>query len=247
MNSRNLSVLLSITLGFSCSVAHQPTQLVFTQYKVNQQSAIDTGMQRMIQAYGASMNKAMSKVIGFTNYHLYNKQPESNLGNLLADCIRLMAAKKFERTVDAGFINKGGIRGSLQQGNITLGQVFEIMPFDNQVVLQEIKGDVLQEFLNKTAADGGWPVSGSVRYLIKDKKAVQVLINGKPLAATATYTIANADYVANGGNDCTMLKSIPKLNKGYLLRDAIIEYISQTTREGKPVEAKLENRVSYAN
>jgi 2',3'-cyclic-nucleotide 2'-phosphodiesterase (5'-nucleotidase family) len=247
MSSRTLSLLLSLLIAVSCSVPHQPTQLVFTHYKVNQQTAVDTGIQRMVKEYGASMNIAMGKVIGFTNNYLYNKQPESNLGNLLADCIRQMAAKKFGRNVDAGFINKGGIRGSLQKGNITVGQVFEIMPFDNQVVLQEIKGAVFQEFLNKTAADGGWPVSGTVKYLIKDKKAVQVMVNGKPLEEAATYTIVNSDYVANGGSDCSMLKNIPKMNKGYLLRDAIIDYIIQTTGEGKPVEAKLENRVSYAN
>jgi 2',3'-cyclic-nucleotide 2'-phosphodiesterase (5'-nucleotidase family) len=247
MNSRTLSFLLSISIGFSCSAPQQTTQLVFTQYKVNQQANIDTGIQRMVQSYAAAMKLAMGKVIGFTNQYLYNKQPESNLGNLLADCIQQMAEKKFGRLVDAGFINKGGIRGSLQKGNITVGQVFEIMPFDNQVVLQEINGTILQEFLNKNAADGGWPVSRTISYLIKDKKAEQVLVKGKPIKATTIYTIANTDYVANGGSDCTMLKNIPKMNKGYLFRDAIIEYISQNTKEGKPVEAKLENRVSYAN
>jgi hypothetical protein len=61
------------------------------------------------------------------------------------------------------------------------------------------------------------------------------------------YTIANSDYVANGGSNCDMLKSIPKQDMGYLLRDAIIEYISTISQQGKPIEAKIENRVRNVN
>jgi hypothetical protein len=67
------------------------------------------------------------------------------------------------------------------------------------------------------------------------------------LDENATYTIANSDYVANGGSDCAMLKNIPKQDMGYLLRDAIIEYVSAFAQQGKPIEAKMENRVSYVN
>jgi 2',3'-cyclic-nucleotide 2'-phosphodiesterase (5'-nucleotidase family) len=90
----------------------------------------------------------------------------------MADCMRMMAEKKFERKVDAGFMNQFGIRSSIPKGNITVGKIFEMMPFDNLVVLQEIKGNVLKEFLDKTAADGGWPVSIGTRWASKTKRAV---------------------------------------------------------------------------
>src|SRR6478609_4376489 len=76
-------------------------------------------------------------------------QPESGLGNLMADCMKTMAEKKFNRKVDAGFMNQFGIRTSIPKGNITVGKIFELMPFDNLVVLQEIKGTVLKQFLER--------------------------------------------------------------------------------------------------
>jgi len=144
-------------------------------------------------------------------------------------------------------MNQGGIRSYIPKGNITVGKIFELMPFDNLVVLQDVKGSVLQEFLDKTAGEGGWPVSTGITMSIKEKKAVQVLIGGKPLDANATYTIANSDYVANGGSDCEMLRKIPKMDKGYLFRDALLEYVAELTKQGKPVESKIENRVTNVN
>ncbi|HMU71996.1 MAG TPA: hypothetical protein PKD93_04625, partial [Ferruginibacter sp.] len=63
---------------------------------------------------------------------------------------------------------------------------------------------------------------------------------------SATYTIANNDYVANGGDDCTMLKPIPQLNNGYIFRDAVFDYLAELKKQGKSISAKTENRVSNA-
>ena len=81
---------------------------------------------------------------------------------------------------------------------------------------------------------------------IKNGKAANVLIAGKPLDLSATYTIANSDYVANGGDNSEMLKTIPQINRGVLLRDALIEYIQEFSKQGKPVTVTVLNRVSNA-
>jgi 2',3'-cyclic-nucleotide 2'-phosphodiesterase (5'-nucleotidase family) len=201
----------------------------------------------MLAPYRLTMDAAMNKVIGFSNNQMNARQPESGLGNFMADGIRIMAEKKYGKKVDAGFINQGGIRSYISQGNITVGKIFELMPFDNLVVLQEMKGSVMQQFLDKMAADGGWPVSAGVVMEIKDKKAINVSINGKPLDPAAVYLIANSDYVANGGSDCDMLRRIPQQNKGYLLRDALIEFVSDFTRQGKPLDYSIEKRVVNVN
>ena len=101
--------------------------------------------------------------------------------------------------------------------------------------------------LNKTAADGGWPVSKSVTMGIKDKKAINIRIGGKPLDENRTYVIANSDYIANGGDNCEMLKKIPSVNKGYLVRDALIEFVTDITIQGKALYYSIENRVGNVN
>ena len=82
---------------------------------------------------------------------------------------------------------------------------------------------------------------------IKDKKATHVLIDQKPLDENAIYVVANSDYIANGGDDCEILRAVPKINIGYLYRDALIEYIVSLNRQGKTIDAKTDNRIVYAN
>jgi 2',3'-cyclic-nucleotide 2'-phosphodiesterase (5'-nucleotidase family) len=188
----------------------------------------------------------MGKTIGFTTQSLARKQPESTLGNFMADCMRVMASRRFNKTVDAAFVNYYGIRADLPEGKIILGNIYELMPFDNLIVLQQVKGSVLRELLNLVASKGGWPVSG-IQMQLKNKQAANILVNGKPLDDNATYTVANSDYVANGGDECSMLKPIPQETRGYLYRDALIEHIQELTRTGKPVSAVTENRVTYVN
>jgi 2',3'-cyclic-nucleotide 2'-phosphodiesterase (5'-nucleotidase family) len=112
-------------------------------------------------------------------------------------------------------------------------------------VLQKLSGKVVQEFLDHIAGRKGWPCAG-ITMQIKDKKAINVLIGGAPLNESAVYTIANNDYVANGGDDCAMLKTIPQISNGYLFRDAVIDYFTQYTAAGKKISAKIENRVTNA-
>jgi len=133
----------------------------------------------------------------------------------------------------------------LPAGNVTNGKIFELMPFDNLLILQKLKGDVLQKLLDLAASKGGWPVAG-ITMQVKDNKAVNVLIGGKPIDMNAIYTVTNSDFVANGGDDAEMLRGIPQIANGYLMRDAIFDYIKKLKSEGKDISSTIENRVTYA-
>ncbi len=230
---------------FSKNIAQDVT-VEFKNYKIVSQLKQDSNIIQWLSPYADSMHRSMNKVIGFSVSTLINKQPESSLGDFMADCMKVMAEKKFNQKIDAAFINFGGIRSYISKGDITIGKVYELMPFDNLIVLQKVKGTVLKNFLDKTAASGGWPLSG-ITMRINNRKATDVFINEKSLKEDADYIIANTDYVANGGDDCAMLKNIPKQNIGYLLRDALIEYILMFTQQSKPIEAKMDNRIVYVN
>jgi 2',3'-cyclic-nucleotide 2'-phosphodiesterase (5'-nucleotidase family) len=231
----------------ACSAPNLPLSISYKDYPINSTLKPDTSLINLIQPYGVELNKTMGKVIGFANTSMYKKQPESILGNFMADCIQKMGAQKFNRSVDIGFMNQGGIRAGLNKGNITVGNVYELMPFDNLIVIQELSGTVLEKFIQLIAADGGWPISAGSSFTIKDKKAIDIIINGKPIDLKAKYITSNSDYIANGGSNSVMLKGIPYINKGYLLRDALVDYINDLTKAGKPVDGKLEKRVSVNN
>lgn len=229
----------------ACTPAQQLTTLNYKNYKI-ENASVDSSYIKMLQPYKDSVGKVMNKVIGFSNTAMYKKQPESALGNYLSDALKTMAEEKFKTKVDAAILNFGGIRAHLPKGNVTIGNIYEIMPFDNYLVLQTLKGDVLLKLLNHTAAKGGWAVSGISMKINANKQAEQILINNQPINVNATYVIANSDYVSMGGDDAAMLKGIPFKNINYLMRDALIEYTQRITNEGKPITAKIENRV-YAN
>ena len=188
----------------------------------------------------------MNAVLGVSPVTMDKTQPEGALGNFMADAFLAMAREKYNTQVDLAFVNFGGIRlTQLPAGKITRGKVFELMPFDNLLILQKVKGTVLQQVLDLMAARGGWPVSG-VKMQISNGKAVNVRIGDQPLNPEKVYTIANSDFIANGGDNADMLRPIPQITNGYLMRDAIIDYISGLSKAGKPITATIENRVTNA-
>lgn len=188
----------------------------------------------------------MNTVIATLAVDIEKKQPEGTLGNLMADAMKVMAEKYYATQIDAAFVNYGGIRiPSVKAGNITKGKVFELMPFDNIIVLQKLSGKVFKQFLDHISSRGGWPVAG-LTMEIKNGKAENVMINGKALDLNAVYTVANSDYVTNGGDQCDMLRPIPQINNGSLFRNALIEYFTSFSKAGKQINVTIQNRVINA-
>ena len=238
-------ILFLLQLG-ACSTFYQPGSLQYKDYRIKQNQPGSEAINSLLKPYADSVNKSMSDLIAVSAITLEKKQPEGTLNNIMADAMLYMAREKYNTVVQAAFVNYGGIRlPSLAAGNITRGKVFELSPFDNIVVLLKIKGDTLQQFLDHIAERDGWPCAG-ISFQVKNKKAVNILIGGAPVDLNNYYTIATLDYVANGGDDCTMLKPIPQKNNGFLFRDAVLEYFSSINKQGKKITASIENRVTNA-
>lgn len=241
----SLFFLLFFT-GFSCNTAYQSSSAVYATYRVTESQQKDSAILSMLHPYSEQVNKTMNDVVGMADISLDKKQPECTLGNFMVDAFYVMAEEKYNTKVDAAFLNYGGMRlTQLPAGAVTTGKIFELMPFDNLLILQKLRGSVLQELLDLTAAKGGWPVAG-IRMQIRNKKAVNVMIGGKPLDPDAVYTTVNSDFLANGGDNADMLRNIPQIANGYLMRDAIFDYIKKLKQQGKNISAVIENRVSNA-
>jgi len=242
----SLSWCLFTTILFSCRTVYQPVSAQYKDYKIANKQTVDNELTALIKPYADNVNRQMSDVVAIAGMDLEKKQPEGTLNNVLADAMLAGAIKKFETTVDAAFLNYGGIRlQAIPKGNVTRGKIFELSPFDNLVVLLKVDSVTLQQFLDIIAKRGGWPCAG-IQFQIKKSRAVNVLINGKPFASNTPYTIATIDYVANGGDDCDMFKVIPQQNKNYLFRDAVIEYFSEIQQLGKTISSSIQKRVSNA-
>ncbi|HOZ68394.1 MAG TPA: 5'-nucleotidase [Chitinophagaceae bacterium] len=238
--------LLLFLTGISCHTSYEGQSLQYKGYRISQTMPADTAVLHFLQPFSDSVNNSMNSVLGVTSESMEKAQPESSLGNFMADAFLIMAREKYQTQVDLAFVNFGGIRlTQLPAGNITRGKVFELMPFDNLLILQKIKGSVLQQVLDLMAGRGGWPVAG-IRMQISNNKAVNVQVGGQPLDPEKVYTIANSDFIANGGDNADMLRPVPQITNGYLMRDAIIDYIAWLNSNGKKITATIENRVTHA-
>lgn len=243
---RYITALLVISILVSCHSSWQTQTLQYKSYRINEKVQPDAAVAAIIKPYGDSVNKSMNDVLGVAEVSLEKAQPEGTLGNFMVDAYLTMAKSKYNQPVDGAVMNFGGIRlTQLAAGNITRGKVFELMPFDNLLILQKMKGSVLQQFLDLIAGRGGWPLA-NITMQIKDKKAVNVMIGGQPLDPQKEYTIANSDFIANGGDNADMLRTVPQQNNGYLMRDAIIDYILTLKIKGLNVQPTTLNRVSNA-
>lgn len=116
---------------FLLSACHRPyyIQEHHDQFYSVKSDKADSGFVNMLAPYKKSMDAQMQVVIGHADTTLYKAQPESTLGNFLADA-ELRTAKKSNKDVVAAVANYGGIRVPyISAGDITLGRIYELMPF----------------------------------------------------------------------------------------------------------------------
>jgi len=202
----------------------------------------------MIRPYREKVNADMTEVLCLSPEAVYGGRPESPLTNYCADLTleesnRFCAIKHPEIKIEVAMINRGGLRVPLPKGEIKTMTMFELMPFENEVVFLKLKGDVMAQFINHLAARGGEGVSG-VRFGIKNDKAIQVEIAGKPIDPARSYWLVTSDYIANGGDGSDILaKSSERIDTGIKARDMFIQYFKRLGKEGKTVQAKTDGRI----
>lgn len=218
-----------VVLSFSCSktILVKNTKYEVQEISINNTLASDSTIVAMISPNKRILDSLMNEVIAVSEEELIKEKPNGTLNNFCADMM-LQIAKQQEPSAEICIINYGGIRlSALPKGNITIGKIYELMPFDNMIVTQKIKGNVLQEVLNYVATQGGWPVSG-IQMEIQNKKATNIKINGTALDNEKLYTLVVSDYIANGGDNLTMLKTIPQNATNLIMREAFIKEIKKT-------------------
>lgn len=215
-----------------------------TNTKINIKSIdVDSNIYYIYKQYKDTLDKIMFKNIAVLEDDIFKQQPNSTLGNFMVDILQETTIKNSNQSIDFSILNYGGIRvPSLSKGNITISDIYNIMPFDNYIGYIKLDAYQIQSMLDSVCYKGGWPVS-HITFTCKQNKAQDIIINNKNLDANKVYNVAIIDYIANGGDGMSMLKTIPYNNSGILFRDAIIEYLKNLN---KSIKANNENRILYA-
>ncbi len=217
-------------------------------YKMDSLDVADKEVTALIAPFKEELDVEMNKVIGEAAIDMPKEQPESLLGNWVADAILTTVKREYEKPIDFAVPNYGGLRiPNLAKGAITRGNIFELMPFDNMLVVLHLDGETTLQFLNHIAQLGGWPISSQMRMMIdKEGKATDIKIGGEPFDKNKTYHVLLSDYIANGGDKCAFFKEKPRDDLGVLFRDAIMQYVEQQGAENKALTTKIEGRITHA-
>ncbi len=194
-------------------------------------------MASLIEPYKLELDETMNVVVGHCAATLEVGRPESALSNFVCDAM-LQKANEVMPT-DFALTNIGGLRKPIAKGEVTLRTIYEVMPFDNQLVLLDLKGDDVLALCNAIAQVGGEGVSG-ISFGMENGKAVDVRIQGKPLDLKRTYRVATSDYLSFGNDKMKpLLRRVNIYNLEMQLRDLILSAFVSTPM----VESVLDGRI----
>ena len=207
-----------------------------------------------LSKYRDSISKEMNKVINHSLITMEVGCPEGLLGDFISDLSILYIKKNFPENKfnpDFCILNNGGFRNSLNKGSITIGDVFQIMPFDNYLLILEIKGNEMNDLINyikeksttNISRKSGVPLSG-IRLKIRGDKVNRCMINNQMYDPLKTYKILTTNYLASGGDDMDFLKNCKTIfNTKLLLRDVIIKYIEELGENNIKINTQFDGRV----
>jgi 2',3'-cyclic-nucleotide 2'-phosphodiesterase (5'-nucleotidase family) len=237
-------LLVLLIAAASCNKSYYAARYDYKRYKIDVEDIRDRNIQSMIEPYKTKLDSEMNSELAYCEVELTKDRPESTLGNLVAQFLLEKAATHSGQQADFSIVNFGGIRlPQISPGNITVGKVYELMPFDNTLVVMELDAKTVTELMDVMAASGGWPIAGA-SYVIENKKANNIRIGGQPLVEEKTYRVVLSSYLADGGDRLEMLrgKEVKELN--VLLRDALIEAFRERGLRGEKISAVIDGRVT---
>lgn len=210
---------------------------------INDQLSEDNAIDAIIQPYKHDLEGKMNTKISHTNVELTKSGDNSNLGNLLADYTfegaDEWAKKNNIPPIDAAVINIGGIRTIIAKGDILTKQIYEVMPFENEIVIIKMNGKDLEglfDYYLKTQKNN--PVS---HLLIETENGTlsQKLINGKTMDYNKTYYIATSDYLALGGDNMFFFSKGEMISTGIKMRDLFLEKFKHNPEISSPDDVRL--------
>tara|TARA_B110000305_G_C19442679_1_gene642891 strand:- start:970 stop:1707 length:738 start_codon:yes stop_codon:yes gene_type:complete len=207
-----------------------------------------------LSKYRDSISKEMNKVINHSLITMEVGCPEGLLGDFISDLSILYIKKNFPENKfnpDFCILNNGGFRNSLNKGSITIGDVFQIMPFDNYLLILEIKGNEMNDLINyikeksttNISRKSGVPLSG-IRVKISGDKVSRCMINNQMYDPLKTYKVLTTNYLASGGDNMDFFKNCKTMfNTKLLLRDVIIKYIEELGENNIKINTQFDGRV----
>ena len=192
-------------------------------------------IQKFIAPYKKHLNQTLDSVIAYNPKLLSKNDGDLNtaIGNLMADVVMIQAnpviKKRTGRDIDFVLLNHGGIRSELPVGGVSTRSAYNLMPFENEIVVAELSGTKVKQMLSYLEkAKTAHPVSGIKIVADNDYKIQKATINGQEIKDSKTYLVATSDYLFNGGDNMEFFSDPVNLTRSdYKIRNALIDYFNK--------------------
>lgn len=181
--------------------------------------------EQFIKPYRDSMSAIMNELIAVADTNFLVQRPSSNLMNWVADAVFIQETQTVRLSTPAiCLLNTGGIRSGFNKGELTLGDFYKLMPFDNTIVWIELPIEVLDDIAKYITKTGGEPVGNCT--VEKGKLKLNSMREG-----AKTCIVITTDYLANAGDKMDFLKKGKIINNsGKLVREVLINHAKQEGR-----------------
>ncbi|MDR7370487.1 5'-nucleotidase [Flavobacterium aquidurense] len=229
-------IFLTLFLIFSCSKKnYNLTKIEGKQLPITEKGTQTPEIENFIKPYRDHINKDLDNVLAYCPETLDKSSGkwQTSIGSLMADvCLQrgnTVFKTREKKDIDICLLNHGGIRSILPKGNVTTRTAFEIMPFENSLIVVALKGDQILDIVSYIIKEKKpQPLSGLTFTISKENKAKNILVQGKPVETDKTYYVVTNDYLANGGDNMSFfLKATQKFDLNYKIRDVLIDYFKE--------------------
>ena len=205
---------------------------------------LDPEFSAMVDEYTASVSYKMEEVIGTCPQAIRKGSPESPLYNLTGDALIWMAKEYMDTDADVSLYNSGGLRAEISAGDLTIGDVYAVYPFDNVLSIVTMKGSDLKTMFNYIASSGGLPVNSGVKLVISNNKVKSVTVGGEAIDNNKTYTVATIDYLVELRR-YGFENAISRTDSPEIIRDYFVEYFRHLAKEnGGKITASTDGRIT---
>jgi 2',3'-cyclic-nucleotide 2'-phosphodiesterase (5'-nucleotidase family) len=246
-----ISLVLSFNILWQCAgskatkTPYETGRFESRNILIDSTLADDPEIESLISPYRTELNEKMNVVIGHAGMQLDKGNPEAPLNNFIADLMLKRANREFDNEVHVAITNEGGLRTSIPKGPITIRNIYEVMPFDNELVVLEMTGTQLITLAEEIGEEHGEPVSG-MRLEFLDNKLFQISVQNSPVDKEKIYYVTTTDYLSTPGR--RSLKTLSEAHRTFLgitLRDAIIDEIKELDSENQKVMARVDGRIIF--
>ena len=195
--------------------------------------AQDPELITLLEPFQLAGSKMISTNIGQVDERLKGERNEvrfgyTNLGTLMA------RAQQVKAQADFGVINSGGIRASIEAGDISYKDVLMVQPFGNSLTYVELTGKEVMDYLSVVATmptnSGAFAQFSGIEMTVEGKAVRNIRIQGKPLNLKKTYRMSFNNFSAAGGDGYPNLSSHPNyVDTGYADADVLKEFIENNS------------------